>query len=101
MAEGMKSESLEEARARMAALSDAEREGMDAAQEGILTPERDPLLDARADQVDEHGAQLFDMLHSRGDIPPAPDEGSVDPADDPAAAERPQGRRASKRRGRK
>jgi len=96
----MKSESLEEARARLVALSEAEREGMDAAQDGILTPERDPVLDARADEVDAHGAQLFDLQHARGEIP-ATGDGSVDASEDPAAADRPQGRRAAKRRARK
>jgi hypothetical protein len=95
MAEGMKSESLEEARARLAALSDAEREGMDAAQEGILVPERDPALDARADEVDEHGKALFDINHARGEIVPADEgaEGAAEPREGTRAAKRRQKRR--------
>lgn len=58
---GMKSETLDEARQRLLALSEAERVGAEAAQEGILAPARDPAFDERAEQVNEIGARRMAM----------------------------------------
>jgi hypothetical protein len=58
---GMKSETLDEARQRLAALSEAERAGAEQAQEGILAPARDPVLDERAEQINEIGARKMAM----------------------------------------
>ena len=58
---GMKSETLDEARQRLLALSEAERAGAEQAQEGILAPARDPVLDERAEQLNEIGARRMAM----------------------------------------
>ena len=58
---GLKSETLDEARQRLLALSEAEREGTEASQEGILAPARDPAFDQRAEQINEIGARRMAM----------------------------------------
>jgi len=60
---GMRSETLVEAAQRLKALSAAEKEGMEAAKEGILTHDPDPdgVFAERADQVDQIGEQLLQI----------------------------------------
>lgn len=65
---GMKSETLDEARERFAALTEAEKQGAAAASEGILVPEVDPAVEDRIAEVNEHGAELQRLFHSRGEV---------------------------------
>jgi hypothetical protein len=60
---GMRSETLTEAAARMKALSEAEKRGMEVAKEGILTHDPDPdgVFEERAAQVDQIGEQLLQV----------------------------------------
>jgi hypothetical protein len=58
---GMRSETLTEAAARMKALSEAEKRGMEIAREGVLTHDPDPdgVFEERAAKVDQIGEQLL------------------------------------------
>lgn len=58
---GMRSETLTEAAARLKALSDAEKQGMEAAREGIVSydPDPDGVFEERAAKVDQIGEQLL------------------------------------------
>jgi len=49
-------------------LSEAERAGSEAAKEGILAIQDDPVLRARADQLNDHGVELMRLQDSLGDI---------------------------------
>ena len=64
----MKSETREEAAERLRSLSEAERAGSEAAKEGILAIQDDPVLRARADQLNDHGVELMRLQDSLGDI---------------------------------
>lgn len=92
---GMKSETLDEARERFIALSEAEKQGATQAQEGILVPEVDPAVEDRAAEVNEHGAELQRLFHSRGEIANL-DEGADESTGEPRAS-----RRSSRKTGRK
>jgi len=87
----MKSESREEAAARLKELSRAERSGMDSATEGQLQAVlRTPEMDARAEAIDEYGDALLaaqDVLDENPFVP-AEEEPVIDAS----------GNRASKRR---
>lgn len=64
----MKSETREEAAERLRSLSEAERAGSEAAKDGILAIQDDPVLRARADQLNDHGVELMRLQDSLGDI---------------------------------
>jgi hypothetical protein len=60
---GMRSETLPEAAARMKALSEAEKRGMEIAREGILAHDPDPdgVFEERAAVVDQIGEKLLQV----------------------------------------
>ena len=94
----MKSESREEAAARLKALSQAERSGMDSATEGQLQAVvRTPEMDARADAIDEYGDALLAAQDVLDDNPFVPAEEEVIDASANKASKR---RSSAKRSGR-
>ena len=93
---GMKSETLEEARERFVALSEAEKQGAAAASEGILTPEIDPAVEDRIAEVNEHGAQLQNLMHSRGELIAFGEEGEESQSEARSARRARKGGRKSK-----
>jgi hypothetical protein len=98
----MKSESREEAAARLKELSKAERSGMDSATEGQLQAVlRTPEMDARAEAIDEYGDALLaaqDVLDENPFVP-AEEEPAIDASGNRTSGKRRSAKKSAKRSG--
>jgi hypothetical protein len=98
----MKSESREEAAARLKELSQAERAGMESATEGQLQAVvRTPEMDARADAIDEYGDALLAAQGVLDENPfvPAEEEPEIDASGNRTSGKRRSAKKSAKRSG--